>query len=203
MRSEISWVVAASLVLLVTVGCQQPKGGPAASTTTGNATTDSTAFVKAADADAAQSVKLDIAPWADVEKYVAAQKGKIVVLDLWSTSCQPCVRELPGLVKLHKEHPGDVVCVTCSLDYYGAQDEPPESYREQALKILTEKGATFQNYLSSDKDESVYEKVGANPVPIVMVYDREGKQAGQFKNEFTYEEDVAPLVKELTSGTGS
>ena len=204
MRTEIWWIVSATLALLVAVGCQKSGSGPAASTTTGDAAAGSTASDKGADAESSAAVKLDIAPWAEVEKYVADHKGKVVVLDLWSTSCQPCVRELPGLVKLHQEHPGDVVCVTCSLDYYGAQDEPPESYKDQALKVLTAKGATFQNYLSSDKDELVYEKVGTNPVPIVLVYDRAGKLAKRFDKEFTYEKDVAPLVKELlTSSTGS
>ena len=183
MKSATIFQAAAACAFIWLAGCEESANGPGAD--------------PAQEQVAAAPVKLDIAPWADVEKYVAVQKGKIVVLDLWSTSCEPCVRELPGLVRLHKEHPGDVVCVTCSLDYYGAQDEPPESYHEQALKVLTEKGATFQNFLSSDKDEAVYEKVGTNPVPIILVYDREGKLAKLFENEFTYEKDVAPLVKEL------
>ncbi|HUE74536.1 MAG TPA: TlpA disulfide reductase family protein [Pirellulaceae bacterium] len=194
-----SYVLLATGLLGLTLlaGCEKPAYGPGSDPAQKEAATDKAA------ADAAAPVQLDIASWDDVQKYVAAQKGKVVVLDLWSTSCEPCVKELPRLVKLHQAYPHDVVCVSNSLDFYGLKEEPPESYRDQALEILTEKGATFQNYLCSDADTKVYEQVGANPVPIVLVYDRAGKLAKLFENEFTYERDVAPLVKELVAAKGS
>ena len=156
------------------------------------------------------AVQIDVASLDDVQKFVAEQKGKVVVLDLWSTSCQPCIRELPGLAKLHKEHPDDVVTVSLNLDYYGS--EPPEKLREPAAKILQETGAAAKNFLSSTKDEDVYAKVGATPVPIVMVYDRAGKLTRLFVNNneeeygkegFTYKDHIAPLVKELVAAKGS
>ncbi len=47
-------------------------------------------------------VELQILDWEGVQKLLASKKGKIVVLDAWSTSCVPCVREFPNLVGLHK-----------------------------------------------------------------------------------------------------
>jgi thiol-disulfide isomerase/thioredoxin len=156
------------------------------------------------------AVQIDVASLEEVQKFVADQKGKVVVLDLWSSSCTPCIRELPGLAKLHKEHPEDVVTVSLNLDYYGS--EAPEKLREPAAKILAENGAAAKNFLSSTKDEDVYAKVGATPVPIVIVYDRTGKMAKLFVNNneeeygkegFTYKDHIAPLVKELVAAKGS
>ena len=48
-------------------------------------------------------VTLQIVDWDETLMLVAAHKGKVVVLDAWSTSCQPCMKEFPNLVKLHRK----------------------------------------------------------------------------------------------------
>jgi thiol-disulfide isomerase/thioredoxin len=170
--------------------------------------TGSTSGDKGSNTSAA--VQIDIASLDEVQKFVSDQNGKVVVLDMWSTSCQPCIRELPGLAKLQKEHPSDVVTVSLNLDYYGS--DAPEKLTGPAAKILAETGPAAKNFLSSTKDEDVYAKVGATPVPIVMVYDRTGKLAKLFVNNdekeygkegFTYKDHIVPLVKELVAAKGS
>src|SRR5580693_3092788 len=81
-------------------------------------------------------VTLEILDWEQTQKLVAAHKGKIVVLDAWSTSCEPCKKEFPNLVKLHKEYGNEVACMSLSCDYVGIKNKPPEFYRERALKFL-------------------------------------------------------------------
>jgi thiol-disulfide isomerase/thioredoxin len=189
---------------LLLAGCNE-KGGPGGSSLI---TGGDKAGGKAGDAQSAD-VQLDIASLEDVQKFVADQKGQIVVLDLWSSSCQPCVRELPGLVKLHEEHPDDVVCVSLNLDFYGS--DTPEELREPARKILADNAATLKNFLSSTPDSQVYEKLEVAAVPVVFVYDRDGKLAKRFDNEkneygkegFTYKDHIAPFVKELIGAKGS
>lgn len=189
--------------LFMLVGCEPRASAPIAKP----ADSLTTAAEKPAG-ETADAVKLDIASWDDVQKYVQSQPGKVVVLDLWSSSCEPCVRELPGLVKLHETYPDEVVCMTVNLDYIGLADEPPETHRDAALKTLTEKGAAFQNFLSSTSDTDVYSRLEVAAVPVVYVYDREGKLARRFDNEkdeygkegFTYADHIAPLVKELVEG---
>ncbi|RLT04703.1 MAG: hypothetical protein DWI21_13930, partial [Planctomycetota bacterium] len=39
----------------------------------------------------AATVTLDIKNWDETLALVAEHKGKVVVLDLWSTSCDPCM----------------------------------------------------------------------------------------------------------------
>src|SRR5579863_8091376 len=69
--------------------------------------------------DTAKSrISLTIADWDETIKLVAVQKGKVVVLDAWSTSCPPCMKEFPNLVKLHQKYGGkEVVCMSLSCDY--------------------------------------------------------------------------------------
>ena len=148
-------------------------------------------------------VTLKIASWPDAQKTVAQQKGKIVVLDLWSTSCVPCVKEFPHLVKLQQDHPQDVVCVSFNTNFYGAG--APEDEQEEVLKFLTKQNAQLINLLSSEADEDLYKRVGIASIPVVQVYGRDGKLAKQFDNEkneygkdgFTYEKHITPYVKKL------
>ena len=47
---------------------------------------------------AGEKVEVEILDWKGVEKWIASQKGKVVVVDMWSLSCEPCRREFPNLV---------------------------------------------------------------------------------------------------------
>jgi thiol-disulfide isomerase/thioredoxin len=142
---------------------------------------------------------LTVADWAAVQKLVAAHQGQVVVVDVWSTSCQPCMAEFPQLVKLHRELGPSVACISVSADYDGIPSKPPESYRGRVLEFLTQQRATFENVLCSDY---VYDVLGIGSIPAVYVYDRSGQQVKVFADpadgqEFTYEKDIRPFVQSL------
>jgi len=149
------------------------------------------------------AVTLKVASWDDVKEEIAQQKGRIVVLDLWSTGCQPCVKEFPNLVKLQAAHPDEVVCISFNTNYIGTGK--PEDELPDVLKFLTRQKAHLINLLSSEADEDLYKRVGIASIPVVQVYDRNGKLARQFDNEkdeygkdgFTYEKHVTPYVNKL------
>ena len=82
-----------------------------------------------------KSVTLKAGTWADVQKLIGASKGKIVVVDFWSTSCLPCKKEFPNLVKLDRDHPDKLVCISVNLDYAGIRSKPPEYYRPRVEKF--------------------------------------------------------------------
>ncbi len=154
-------------------------------------------------------VTLKILSYEDFQQLVAGHKGKVVVVDVWSTTCPPCMKEFPGLVALHKQHgPDKVACVSLSLDYIGLKDKPPEAYQERVLDFLRTREATFDNVLCSESADDVLNLLELGGPPAVYVYDRQGKLAKRFDNEsiqneedaFTYQ-DVNELVSKLLADT--
>lgn len=165
-----------------------------------------TPLAGAAEPEPKGKVDLKVADWEETLKMVAAHKGKIVILDAWSTSCPPCMKEFPNLVKIHEKHRGkDVVCMSMSCDYAGVKNKPPEFYRERVMKFLTKQQATFENILSNVPSEELFEqKMKLTSIPAVYVFGRDGQLVRRFDNEkaekeednFTYE-DVNKLLAEL------
>jgi thiol-disulfide isomerase/thioredoxin len=161
-------------------------------------------ITSAAASDSAR-ITTRLQSWAETQKSLKRHKGKIVVLDVWSTACIPCMREFPGLVKLQKRHKQKVHCISVNIDYYGGGDGPSASLQRRVLKFLTKQQATIENVICSDPDEKVYEQVPFASIPAVYVYDSAGKLRALFDNDgdkfgdegFTYERDITPLVEEL------
>jgi thiol-disulfide isomerase/thioredoxin len=152
-------------------------------------------------------VTLKILNWEESLDLVKQHKGKIVVVDVWSTSCAPCMKEFPNLVKLHQEHGDEVVCMSVSTDYAGSKKKPPEFYKERVLKFLTQQEATFDNVLCNVASDELFEKLKLDSIPAVYVFGRDGKQVKRFdsttegkigtdEEAFTYA-DVTKLVDTL------
>jgi thiol-disulfide isomerase/thioredoxin len=189
------------LLILVLAGCQQSTPPPP-DTSTAVQTTPSAAQLEVAGEP---EVTIQVGSWADVQLMVADNLGKIVIVDVWSTWCEPCVREFPNLVRLHREYADDVVCISVNVDYIGVASEPPESFRDKVLEFVRKNKATFPNVISSDPDEEVLQALDAFSVPVVQVYDREGNLRETFTNDddqygeegFTYQQHIIPLVESL------
>lgn len=153
-------------------------------------------------------VKVTKGSWQDVQEFIKKNPDKVVVIDAWSTSCIPCMREFPNLVKLQAALPDDVVCVSFSCDYVGIKSKPPEFYEERVLKFLTKQKATFKNFLSTTEADTAYEEMGINSIPAVFVYGPDGKLSKKFDSEsgeggdeepFTYKDVTAHVKKLLAS----
>jgi thiol-disulfide isomerase/thioredoxin len=155
--------------------------------------------------DPAASVPLAVKTWKETEELIAGHQGKVVVVDIWSTWCGPCIQEFPGLVKLHQKHRGDVVCISLNLNYSGAKGESPDESREEVLKFLNKQNADFQNILCADPDSDIYKKLGLAAVPAVLVYDKTGQMRKRFDNEteeygkegFKYDPHIIVFVEML------
>ena len=116
--------------LLTPLGCEVSSPLPPSPPSTGTVPAGPTPAEIAAATTAietASAVTLDIKNWDETLALVAQHKGKVVVLDLWSTSCEPCMVEFPHLVELHKQHGDKLVCLSASCDYAGIKSKPPET----------------------------------------------------------------------------
>ena len=124
---------------LLTSGCGG-SGGSTTTTTNGNGASGANpAPAEPVLPELTGEVKLEPADWDAVQKAVQSHKGKVVVLDLWSNWCEPCMRELPGLVKLQRQYKDDVVCMTLNLNYDGIEPEPTDEQKTVALDFLKQR----------------------------------------------------------------
>lgn len=178
------------IVLALPIGCTPPA--------------DEIAKESAGEADS--EVTLQILDYDGLQELIASHQGSVVVLDVWSTTCLPCLREFPGLVKLDRQYDEvDVACISVSLDYLGASNREPEYYRDDVLNVLKRFDATFENVLAAEGTDTMYEKLGVITPPAVLVYDRQGELVRRFVNqnneEFTYD-DVGELVAQMVEQGG-
>jgi len=91
--------------------------------------------------------------------------GKVTVIDFWSTTCEPCIREMPVLERLWRESdPAEVQVVGVAVD-----EEPGE-----VRKALPSLGVTFPMLIDSAGVLSGMYRVGGG-VPATFVLDREGR----------------------------
>jgi thiol-disulfide isomerase/thioredoxin len=153
----------------------------------------------------AAAIDVKILSHDEIQQLIASHKGKVVVMDCWSTSCEPCVKEFPNLVALHKKHgPEKVACISLSFDYEGLGK--PEDVLPVVQEFVEKQGATFDNVLCREDSETLYKKMTLASVPAVYVYKPDGELAKRFDNEdaakpenaFNYEH-VAKLVEELVA----
>jgi peroxiredoxin len=95
---------------------------------------------------------------------LSAYKGKVVVLNFWSTTCPPCVQELPSLNELHKEQK------QAGLLVLGIALDPAEKpVRELVSKLRLE----FPVMLDSNKDV-YFDSYGLFGQPVSVIVDRSG-----------------------------
>ena len=160
-------------------GCGRPAGPPAA----------------------AAPPRLDLVDHAELMARVAAHRGTVVVLDCWSTSCPPCVREFPGLVRLAAAHPDTVACLSLSFDYEGIGS--PEDAADKVRGFLARVGAgRIENLLARVEADAMYDALDLDSVPAVYVWRADGSLARRFDDDdakrrlgrpFTYEDVEAEV----------
>ncbi len=141
---------------------------------------------------------------AELMDEVAKHRGKVVVLDCWSTSCPPCVKEFPGLVRLANTHPDAIVCLSLALDYEGVG--AVEEVLPPVAGFLDKVDArAVVNMLSREEADAMYRKLDLASVPAVFIWRADGSLAMRFDEEsalrtlgrpFTYA-DIDATVRDL------
>jgi thiol-disulfide isomerase/thioredoxin len=143
-------------------------------------------------------VNLEVVKYEKLAEAVRAQRGKVVVVDVWGTFCLPCMQAFPHLVQLNLRHAHQgLVCISVTVD--------PVSKRDAALEFLRKQQAFFPHYLL-DEDSALWTKRwGADSVPLVFVFDRDGTRVAKFGGSDSAppfdHEDVERLVERLLAPT--
>jgi thiol-disulfide isomerase/thioredoxin len=142
------------------------------------------------------------ATWEAIQQEVTSN-GKVTVVDLWSLTCEPCLKEFPGLVQLHKTYGAKVRCVAVDLDYDGRKSRPPNFYEERVIAFLESVQASgFPIFISETPSDDVFAATKLISIPAVLIYDENGTLVKSFVDAgpdagFSYQEDVVPYVEQL------
>ena len=141
-------------------------------------------------------IELIEADWAGLQTLIGQQKGKLVVVDIWSTACEPCMKEFPHLIELQERFPEDVVAISFDVDYAGIKKKPPEFYRERVLQFL---GSQPENHvlhrMCTTAADVLFNEIKLDTIPAVYVYGRDGSLLKRFDGEgMSYDKQVTPYV---------
>ena len=153
--------------------------------------------------------KLDIqvTDWKGVQKLVQQNKKKVVVLNIWTTTCGMCIEEFPKFVELQKSIGSKkLTCIAVNCDYDGIEAKPPKYYEPDVRKFLTKQRANFTHVMLNRAFIDFLEDVDLATTPAFYVYSAGGKLAKRFDNddvekiedEFKFE-DVQNLVTQLAA----
>ena len=116
----------------------------------------------------ASAVSVTLVDFDGIQRQIASQRGKVVVVDGWSLSCAPCMKEFHNLVELDKRFgDDDLACMSLSFDYEGGGS--PEEVKPRVLDFLRSKQATFTNMLGAEGADVLYRKLRLASVPAVWV----------------------------------
>lgn len=127
-------------------------------------------------------------------KVVAAQKGKVVLVNFWATWCVPCRAEMPQLVKMEARLKAKgFTLLTISAD------EPEQE--AQALQFLAKNAVPPPFYLKKAKDDDKFinfiDPKWSGAVPALVLYDRTGKKVKFYVGETNLQEVEAAITKLL------
>ncbi len=113
-------------------------------------------------------------------KLLAAQKGKVVLVNFWATWCVPCRAQMPGLAKLEARLKAKgFTLVTISAD------EPEQE--ADAQRFLSTAGVKQPTYVRRAKDDEKFidaiDPKWGGALPASFLYDRTGKKVRSFIGE--------------------
>ena len=105
------------------------------------------------------------------EKFsVIGNKGKIVIINFWYTSCTPCVQELPHFDELYKKYSDDVVVIAIhEATIYNSNPDDVKKFIDSQFK-------DFTILFGYDDVESQYYSIlgGKQAWPMTIIVDQEG-----------------------------
>lgn len=124
-------------------------------------------------------------------------RGKVVLLNFWTTWCPACVSEMPELIALQKRLGDRLAILGVSLDFvpdehghiggheatetHGAGDESHPSLQKIREKVARTKKARNLNYtVLLDEDNSVGGQFNGGELPTTVIVDAQGQVRRRF-----------------------
>jgi peroxiredoxin len=143
----------------------------------------------------AEPVELEQINASGLQKLVANKTENFLLINLWSTTCAPCISELSEFVTVNRMYRRrHFAMVTLSTD-------PPER-QDAALKVLQKNHVSCTNYIfDTDNRDELAEALDSKwegPVPYTLLIAPGGKIVHRWKDEI----DPAELKHEISTRLG-
>ena len=113
--------------------------------------------------------------------------GKVVVVNFWATWCGPCRREIPELVKLHKEFQSR------GVEIIGLTSEDPGASAEKVRKFMQDFQIDYRIGSASDKVASPLMQ-GHTAIPQIFVISPDARILKRFVG---FSPAYAPQLKQV------
>jgi thiol-disulfide isomerase/thioredoxin len=110
-------------------------------------------------------------------------RGKVVLINFWTTWCTACISEIPELIALQKNHHDGLALLGVSLDFVPNEDnpEPPlsrEAIRNKIARTATLRGISYRILL--DEKNAVGGRFNGGELPTTVIIDAQGRIRRRF-----------------------
>jgi len=124
---------------------------------------------------------------------VAAAGGKVTLVNVWASWCEPCRQEFPELVRLARTYEDEgLKVVFVSADF--TEDLP------NARKFLAAQGVDWPTWYKKGSDQAFIDALSprwTGALPGTFIYDAQGKLRDSWEGKATYakmENSVRPVL---------
>ena len=142
----------------------------------------------------AEAVKLEVTDEAALRELAANKTEKFRLINVWSTTCAPCVSELPEFVTVNRMYRGR------HFEMYTLSIDPPDR-KEAAREALEKHHVSCKNFIfhSEDRDKlaEALDAEWEGPVPYTLLIAPGGKVVRRWKDEIDPAELKATLADHL------
>jgi len=151
----------------------------------------------ATDTYGASQVKVEPVSPEEYQKYVAGQRGKVVLVDFWATYCLPCREKFPRTLALAKKYADQgLTAVSMSMD------SPDPSYQKKILEFLTQQNSEIKNFANRLEDtDAAFAAldIAGGALPHYKIYGRNGKLRNKFGGDPDHPFDEADIEKAVVA----
>ncbi len=106
---------------------------------------------------------------------LANYSGKVLLVNLWATWCQPCQRETPELVRLHKEYQDR------GLEMVGLSTEDPVASAQSVQNFVQHYQVDYPvGWATRDVAIALMQLTGKSSIPQSFIITRDGHIKKQF-----------------------
>lgn len=118
---------------------------------------------------------------------------ELTMINLWTTTCSPCIAEMPGIAKLYDTRPEGSNIISICVDTVNEKQEVDKKAVKFATKVMSDSGAKFMT-LIPDKvlQEALTNRT--NIFPTTIFVDKNGKVVGEPHLGGTSEEEYRKAI---------